>query len=98
MIGGGAVSEMWCQIHADVLNREVRQVANPIRANARGAALLASLALGSITVEEISQQTTVERVFYPDPSRRALYDSMYGEYGVIYKQNKAMWKRLNAHV
>ena len=98
VIGGGAVSELWCQIHADVLNREVRQVANPIRANARGAALLASLALGSITVEEISQQTTVERVFYPDPSRRALYDSIYDEYGVIYKQNKAMWKRLNTHV
>jgi len=33
-----AASDLWCQIHADVLNRPIRQVEHPIRANARGAA------------------------------------------------------------
>ena len=40
-IGGGAQSELWCRIMADVLDRAIRQVEHPIRANARGAALLA---------------------------------------------------------
>ena len=29
--------QLWCQIHADVLDRPIRQVEHPIRANARGA-------------------------------------------------------------
>ena len=36
-IGGGANSDQWAQIHADVLDREIRQVADPVLANVRGA-------------------------------------------------------------
>src|SRR5690606_9439242 len=53
MIGGGANSDLWCQIHADVLGREIRQVADPIRANARGAALLAAVALGHVRPDQL---------------------------------------------
>ncbi len=35
MVGGGAQSDIWCQIHADVLNRTVRQMMDPIYANVR---------------------------------------------------------------
>ncbi|MGH9206103.1 MAG: xylulokinase, partial [Acidimicrobiales bacterium] len=40
-IGGGANSDQWAQIHADVLGRDIRQVADPVLANVRGAALIA---------------------------------------------------------
>ena len=70
---------------------------NPIRANARGAALLAALALGETTVEEIANRRTVTQVFYPDPQRRSLHDQTYGEFIQIYKRNKKIWKRLNGH-
>ena len=36
-VGGGARSPLWCQILADVLDRPIRQVADPVLANARGA-------------------------------------------------------------
>ena len=39
IIGGGANSSLWCQIFADVLDRDIRQVKDPIHANSRGAAL-----------------------------------------------------------
>ncbi|MHA1936341.1 MAG: xylulokinase, partial [Candidatus Thorarchaeota archaeon] len=35
IIGGGAQSDVWCQIYADVLNRTIRRVKDPIMANAR---------------------------------------------------------------
>ena len=42
-VGGGAQSDLWCQIMADVLARPIRQVEQPVHANTRGAALLAAL-------------------------------------------------------
>ena len=33
--GGGAASDVWCQIHADILDRRILQVHDPIRSNAR---------------------------------------------------------------
>ena len=41
IIGGGARSELWCRILADVLDRDIAQVEDPVGANARGAALVA---------------------------------------------------------
>jgi xylulokinase len=32
VIGGGARSRLWCQIHADVLNRRIQQVDEPVYA------------------------------------------------------------------
>lgn len=97
VIGGGANSDLWCQIHADVLDRTIRQVENPIRANARGAALLAALALGSTTVPEIEAATEITAVYEPNGTNRGIYDSMYLEFRGIYQRNKAMFRRLNAH-
>ena len=36
-IGGGPHSDLWCQIMADVLDRTIDQVEDPMRADARGA-------------------------------------------------------------
>ena len=58
-VGGGARSELWCQIMADVLDREVRQIADPIDANVRGAALLAGLALDALSVDDIPGRVAV---------------------------------------
>lgn len=96
MVGGGAVSPLWCQIHADVLNVEIRQVANPIRANARGAALLAGLTLGHATVEDIAAATPIQATYTPRPEVRDLYDRQFSAFRSIYKGNRRVWKLLNA--
>ena len=41
-IGGGARSEVWCQILADVLGRTIEQITDPVNAGTRGAGLLAA--------------------------------------------------------
>jgi xylulokinase len=94
-IGGGANSEQWCQIHADVLGRQIRQVADPVLANARGAALITLVALGTVSVDAIPDLVEVRRVFTPDPSNRAVYDGLYAEFLALYKQTKGIHRRLN---
>jgi len=94
-IGGGANSDQWAQIHADVLGREIRQVADPVLANVRGAALIALVALGRVRVEQIPDMVEVRRTFTPDPSTAAEYDTLFGEFVNLYKQTKGIFKRLN---
>ncbi|MGO9029118.1 MAG: xylulokinase [Acidimicrobiales bacterium] len=94
-IGGGAGSEPWCQIHADVLDRQIRQVADPVLANVRGAALITLVALGRVAAADIPAMVEVRRVFTPDPSTRETYDGLYAEFRALYKQTKGIHRRLN---
>jgi xylulokinase len=94
-IGGGANSEVWAQIHADVTGRRIVGVAEPVLANVRGAALLALLALGRISVGEIPSLVETGRTFHPDPANDAVYDELFGEFVNLYKQTKQIHRRLN---
>jgi xylulokinase len=94
-IGGGARSDVWCQIHADVLDREIRQVADSQQANVRGAAMIALIAMGQATADQLARKVKVKATFRPDPSHRAEYDSLYREFRKIYQQNKGIHARLN---
>jgi xylulokinase len=95
MIGGGANSRVWCQIHADVLDRPIRQLKDPINANARGAAFLASVALGYISFDDISERIQIDNTYEPDPKNRKIYDELFKEFVNIYKRNNRMYARLN---
>ncbi|MDD2923046.1 MAG: FGGY-family carbohydrate kinase, partial [Anaerolineales bacterium] len=95
MVGGGAKSNIWCQIHADVLNRPIRQVADPIEVNVRGAALLAAAGLGYLTYDEIGTRVKIENTYAPNPDNRKIYDELFAEFLAIYENNKKIYARLN---
>lgn len=97
IIGGGGKSRVWCQIFADVLNREIRQVDNPRQANARGAAYIAAVALGFISFKDIPELVTVKDCFYPTPAHRKTYDELYQAFIEIYRRNRKLFRRLNLH-
>jgi xylulokinase len=94
-IGGGAQSALWCQIHADVLECPVRQVANPRHANAMGAAMAAFSALGEIRVDDISSLVKVAAVYRPDPANREVYERQFRAFLEFYKRMKPIYRRLN---
>ena len=96
MVGGGAISNIWCQIHADVLNRTIKQVKDPIQTNVRGAAFIASVGLGYMTFDDIPQYIQINNTFKPNPENTKIYDRLFEEFLNIYKHNKAIFKRLNA--
>jgi xylulokinase len=95
MVGGGAQSQAWCQIFADVLNVEIRQVNEPIQANARGAAWIAAAALGEISLADVAQLVEIEQVYSPNPQHRALYDERFQTFTRIYRQMKPVYAQLN---
>lgn len=95
MVGGGAKSDIWCQIMADVMDRPIRQMKDPIEVNVRGAALLASAALGLIRYEEIGEHVPVANTYQPNPANRKLYDELFAEFVTIYESNKKIFARLN---
>ena len=97
LIGGGAKSDLWCQIHADVCNRTIRRVAQPQHANTRGAAFVAWLALGRRSLDDLRHSVTIDAEFRPDPSANRTYESLYKEFLKLYKAHKPIHARLNGH-
>jgi xylulokinase len=94
IIGGGARSELWCQIHADVLDREIALVEDPVGANARGAALIAAIGLGALRVQEVAATVPVAKVFRPQGSYRARYDELFAGFLELYRSTKGLHARL----
>jgi xylulokinase len=96
IIGGGAVSDLWCRIHADVLGRTVERVAAPREASLRGMGLLAGIALGALDYDDVRTLVPVDAVFRPDAATRATYDALYAELPRLWRAQKPVWARLAA--
>jgi xylulokinase len=94
-VGGGANSDLWSQIHADATGRTIRQVADPVLANVRGAGLLTLVALGHLTLADIPGTVTVKATYEPDPVAAALYAGLLKEFVHLYEKTKGIHKRLN---
>ena len=97
-IGGGARSDVWCQIFADVLGRTIEQVTDPVNANARGAGLLAAVALGEITIDQVPDLVRVARSYAPEPACAGLYDNLFREFVGFYRRNRKAYARLNGEL
>ena len=95
ILGGGAASDLWCQIHADILNRRIERVSNPMLANLHGAALFAGIALGKLSLDDVRDRVTVERAFEPDAPARAIYEPMYREFKHLYDRLHSVYARMN---
>lgn len=94
VIGGGAQSDLWCQIHADVLGRPLRRVDQPLLANVRGAAFFAGLSLGLMERSDVATRVTIDRTFQPDPTARRVHDTMHREFVQLHRIEKGMYRRL----
>lgn len=93
ILGGGAQSDLWCQIHADILNRRIERPMNAMHTNLRGVAFNIGMALGKLKLAEIPSMVKVDAVFEPNHSNRQTYDAMYAEFRKIYKSQKKMFRR-----
>ena len=88
IIGGGARSDLWCQMHADAMDRVLERPADPLNAGLRGATLNAAVSIGAIDRADIRDRVKVDTTFHPDPARRALYDSLIAGQRKLHKGQK----------
>lgn len=96
-VGGGAASDVWSQIMADVTNHVILQVTEPQQAAGKGVALLASYSLGYIkTFEDIGKYVKIKNTYYPNPANRALYDRQFAAFKMLYKQNRKWYAKMNS--
>jgi xylulokinase len=95
IVGGGAQSDVWCQIFADVMNVEIKQVKDPVYANARGAAWIAAVGLSEVSYSDVPRLVQFRNIYTPNRDNLALYDERFAIYTQIYKQMKGVYKRLN---
>lgn len=93
VVGGGARSGLWCQIHADVLGCPVRQAEDPQMANARGAGLSALVALGLASWSEVPTLVPIERTWEPRRELKPLYDERFEQFLLEFKHRRGMSRR-----
>jgi len=95
IVGGGAQSDLWCQIHADVMDRTIERVSDPLHAGLKGAALFAAMVLGAVDAGEMRDLVTLDGSFAPGRANRDVYDRLYHEFPRLYKIQRSMFRRLN---
>ena len=93
LVGGGAKSELWCQIIADCTGSQVL-VPTGSEFGAKGAALLA--AVGIHWFENISEATkltvSIGHTYQPNPDLKPVYDTVYATYRQLHNDLRPSWQ------
>jgi xylulokinase len=85
-IGGGAASDLWCQIIADASGREVRR-STTVEASSLGAAIAAATGAGwygSVTEAAKAMAGSLTRTFTPDKQAHARYRELLAIYADLW--------------
>ena len=95
-VGGGALSDVTCQILADVTGKTVETVDSPQNVGAVGAAVIMAVGLGIIDdVSHAKRLIPAKKTFIPNEKNKAVYDRNYEVYKTLYKNNKKAFAALN---
>ncbi len=91
---GGAASDLWMQITADVLERPVeRLLEHP--GSSLGAAFVAGMGTGALDDwSAIGRYARCDRVFEPDAGRTGAYRDAYGIYRDLYRRLETLYPSL----
>ncbi|WNR45240.1 FGGY-family carbohydrate kinase [Paenibacillus roseipurpureus] len=80
-VGGGAKSDLWLQLKADIMNRTIERL-NISEAGTIGTVILAGRAVGAFATFEEAAQILVKplKSFYPHVERRDQYEERYEKF------------------
>jgi len=95
LYGGGAASDAWSQIMADVLDTSVQQAERPQFVAAVGAGLLAFQRLGLLGFDDFASRLAIRREYEPNPADRALYEARAGQFVQAFKRTRPLFRALN---
>ena len=89
LVGGGARSDFWGQMIANVTGLTIDVAEGAEAGAALGAARLGMLAAGAGSVEAVCQRPPVKRSFVPDADSAALHAPRLKRYRALYPAEKA---------
>ena len=95
LAGGGATSDVWCQIFADVLNVSVRQPRAPIQTNAIGAAMIAYVGIGRLSFDDVASLNLTDRTYSPNAATRGCYDESFDQFQFAHERLAPLYRRMN---
>ena len=91
---GGAASDLWVQITADVLERPIERLLNH-PGSSLGAAFVAGMGVGAIDDwAAIGSYVEPDRVFEPDEKRARIYRDAYCLYRELYDRLETLYPLL----
>ncbi|MDE0046271.1 MAG: FGGY-family carbohydrate kinase, partial [bacterium] len=91
---GGAASDLWVQITADVLERPIERLLDH-PGSCLGAAYVAGMGVGVMDDwAGIKAYVATDRVFEPDGAASAVYREAYGLYRELYERLRSLYPRV----
>ena len=88
LVGGGARSQYWAQLLANVLGREMRTLHNSELSASLGAAKLGFAAIGDTSL--LTQGLPIKNTFLPDAAHSAALSIRYGRYRSLFPAVQAL--------
>jgi xylulokinase len=93
--GGGAVSDLWAQIIADVCQLPVHQLAEPRFSVCRGVGLLGFQRQGLLSYEDLEGLVPVRARREPRPELESRYLPLYRQFVRAFRANRRVFHALN---
>jgi len=95
-VGGGAKSEVWCQIMADITGRQIETAENPQDVGTLGAAVVCGVGLGRIASFAAAKKLIpAGKTYVPREKYKALYNRQFETFKALYRQNRKLFRDLN---
>ncbi len=96
LVGGGALSDVTCQILADCTGRIIETIDSPQNAGAVGACALVAVGLGIIDDLSVAKKLILpSKRFEPNMGNKSIYDKNYEVFKRLYRSNKKNFALLN---
>jgi len=95
LCGGGANSDVWCQLISDVIGTPTcRPVDEEVGAKGAFIAGLVALGIAADFPSAAKDFVRIRDVFEPDKERHARYDELFGHFLAIRESTWPIWKRM----
>lgn len=96
VVGGGATSDLWMQILADVLQIKIEVPENPRYTGAMGSYYCAMIGLGYMeNYDSVYDAVKISKVFMPEKDNAEIYNKLYNIYLKLYPNLKDLYGEIN---
>ena len=93
--GGGALSDISCQMLSDITGRKIQTVASPQNVGAMGAAAVTAVGLGLIdSIDDVKNYIKPVKTYLPDMENNRKYQKYYQVFKMLYSTNRKIYSML----